>query len=191
MLAVCPNVSAQMSDSYNHVFGQSVNALNRSLISGGSSGGEGALVGSHASIIGIGTDIGGSIRIPATLQGLYGLMPSVGRVPYESSAKEQEYIVLPVAGPLTSSLSSMEFFMEALMERKPWEIHPRLLPIPWRKEWAKKPEGKLKVAFIFDDGIVRPQPPVTRAVVSVAEKLKKAGHEGKHLTIFLRNDGCS
>lgn len=74
-----------MSDSYNHVFGQSVNALNRNLISGGSSGGEGAIVGVQGSIIGIGTDIGGSIRIPATLQGLYSMMPSVGRIPWEKS----------------------------------------------------------------------------------------------------------
>jgi amidase len=67
-----------MSDSYNHVFGQCVNAFNKGLISGGSSGGEGALVGCKGSMIGIGTDIGGSIRIPACLQGLYGLSPTVG-----------------------------------------------------------------------------------------------------------------
>lgn len=75
----------QMSDSYNHVFKQSVNSLNKAFISGGSSGGEGALVGALGSIIGIGTDIGGSIRIPAVLQGLYGLNPTVGRVPNDPS----------------------------------------------------------------------------------------------------------
>jgi amidase len=74
-----------MSASYNHVFKQSANSLNKSLISGGSSGGERALVGAHASLIGIGTDIGGFIRIPAVLQGLYGMCPSVGRVPNDSS----------------------------------------------------------------------------------------------------------
>ncbi len=75
-----------MSDSYNHVFKQSVNSLNKSLISGGSSGGEAALVAAHGSVFGIGTDIGGSIRIPAALQGLYGLCPTIGRVPNDSSA---------------------------------------------------------------------------------------------------------
>jgi amidase len=75
-----------MSDSYNHVFKQSVNSLNKALISGGSSGGEGALVGARASILGIGTDIGGSVRIPAVLQGLYGMCPTVGRVPNDNSA---------------------------------------------------------------------------------------------------------
>lgn len=73
----------KMSDSYNHVFGQCVNPLNRALISGGSSGGEGSIVSARGSILGIGTDIGGSIRIPAALCGLYSLMPGSGRHPYE------------------------------------------------------------------------------------------------------------
>ena len=74
-----------MSDSYNNVFGQSVNAFNRRLISGGSSGGEAALIGARGSILGVGTDIGGSIRIPANMQGLYGLNPTIGRVPNKES----------------------------------------------------------------------------------------------------------
>ena len=52
-------MDGQMSDSYNHVFKQSYNAFHNELISGGSSGGEGALVGTRGSIVGIGTDIGG------------------------------------------------------------------------------------------------------------------------------------
>lgn len=75
-----------MSDSYNHVFGQCVNPLNRNLISGGSSGGEGALIAGGGSFLGIGTDIGGSIRVPACLQGLYGLSPTVGRIPFAKAA---------------------------------------------------------------------------------------------------------
>ena len=75
--------SMMMSDSYNHVFGQCVNPFNRNLISGGSSGGEGSLVAARGSPLGIGTDLGGSIRIPAGLCGIYGLSPSQGRHPYE------------------------------------------------------------------------------------------------------------
>ena len=72
-----------MSDSFNHVFGQCVNAWNRNLISGGSSGGEGTLVSARASLIGIGSDIGGSIRIPAGVCGTYGLCPTLGRQPFQ------------------------------------------------------------------------------------------------------------
>lgn len=74
-----------MSDSYNHIFEQSINSFHNELISGGSSGGEGALVGARGSIVGIGTDIGGSIRIPANMQGLYGLCPSTRRIPWVKS----------------------------------------------------------------------------------------------------------
>ena len=48
-----------MSDSYNHIFGQSLNAFSTDFISGGSSGGEGALIGARGSVVGVGTDIGG------------------------------------------------------------------------------------------------------------------------------------
>ena len=169
--------SLMSSDSYNHVFGQSVNALNKNLISGGSSGGEGALVGARGSFLGIGTDIGGSIRIPAILQGLYGLTPTVGRVPNRESTMAQKYVVPPVAGPIASTLSSIELFMEAYLSSNPWESDPKLLPIPWRKELAIPPKRPLKIAYILDDGLILPQPPIQRAVKDTITLLRNAGHE--------------
>ncbi|KAL4916678.1 amidase signature domain-containing protein [Aspergillus aurantiobrunneus] len=142
--------SLMMSDSYNHVFGQSVNAFNRKLISGGSSGGEGALVGAGGSILGIGTDIGGSIR---------------------------HYLVPPVAGPMARSLSTIEYFMQSLLDSNPWNLDPGCIPIPWRKEVAALPTRKLKLGIVYDDRIVRPQPPVSRAMRETAQRLQDAGHE--------------
>ncbi|RAL03587.1 amidase signature enzyme [Aspergillus ibericus CBS 121593] len=133
--------SLMMSDSYNHVFGQSINAFNNQLISGGSSGGEGALIGSGGSVLGIGTDIGGSIR------------------------------------PMARSLSTIEHFMQSLLDSEPWTIDPRCIPIPWRKDLAAKPTRKLRLGIIYDDGVVKPQPPITRAMREVAQKLQDAGHE--------------
>lgn len=169
--------SLMMSDSFNNLFLQSLNALNRNLISGGSSGGEGALVGARGSFLGIGTDIGGSIRIPAVLQGLYGLNPTVGRVPNRESTRTQKYVVPPVAGPIASALSTIELFMESYLSSNPWESDPKLLPIPWRKELATPPQRPLKIAFIADDGIILPQPPVQRAVNEIVTKLRKGGHQ--------------
>ncbi|KAL3465297.1 amidase signature domain-containing protein [Aspergillus heterothallicus] len=166
-----------MSDSYNHVFGQSVNAFNRNLISGGSSGGEGALVGAGGSVLGIGTDIGGSIRVPSTLQGLYSVCPTTGRVPWNCSFMHQHYLVPPVAGPMARSLSTIEYFMQSLLDWNPWYLDPGSIPIPWRKELAAPPSRKLKLAIVYDDGVVRPQPPVMRAMRETARKLKDAGHE--------------
>ena len=169
--------SLMMSDSYNHVFGQSVNSLNQNLISGGSSGGEGAILGAHASIIGIGTDIGGSIRIPANLQGLYGLCPSIGRIPNRDSGRPQKYIVPPVAGPMATSLSSIEFFMESYASILPWTSDPQIFPIPWRSELAVPPRRPLKIGYVLDDGVVRCHPPIHRNLREMIAKLKKAGHE--------------
>lgn len=74
-----------MSDCYNHLFGQCVNSVNTRFISGGSSGGEASLIAAQGSIVGIGSDLGGSVRIPAALCGIYGLSPTTGRHPYEQS----------------------------------------------------------------------------------------------------------
>jgi amidase len=170
--------SMMMSDSYNHVFGQSVNSLHRGLVSGGSSGGEGALVGAKGSVIGIGTDIGGSIRIPAALQGIYGLCPSASRISWRRAANHQEYLIPSVAGPLTWSLDSLKTYMEAYCSSNPWEIDPSIPPIPWRTELTKLPTGKkLKLGFIHNDGYVLPQPPVQRAMHHIRQLFTDAGHE--------------
>jgi amidase len=166
-----------MSDSYNHVFKQSLNAFNNTLISGGSSGGEGALIGTRGSIVGFGTDIGGSVRIPANLQGLYGLSPSVGRVPMDKSGS-RAYIVPAVAGPLAGDLETLEVVMEAMLATEPWRRDPVMVPVGWRRELAAKPERKLKIGFYVDDGAVRCQPPIEAAVRKAAEALREAGHEG-------------
>jgi amidase len=60
-------------DSHNNIFGRVLNPNKLKLGAGGSSGGEGALVAMRGSILGVGTDIGGSIRIPALCNGSYGM----------------------------------------------------------------------------------------------------------------------
>jgi fatty acid amide hydrolase 2 len=68
-------------ESANYVYGRTRNAYDPSRVAGGSSGGEGAAVGSGASPIGLGSDIGGSIRLPAFFNGVFGHKPSSGLVP--------------------------------------------------------------------------------------------------------------
>jgi amidase len=67
-----------------------MNPHSNKLSCGGSSGGEGALIALRGSIIGLGTDIGGSIRIPAGFNALYGMRPSHGRMPYNNLANSME-----------------------------------------------------------------------------------------------------
>jgi fatty acid amide hydrolase 2 len=68
-------------DSNNRLYGRSSNAYSRWRTTGGSSGGEGAAVGSGGSPFGVGSDIGGSIRIPAFFNGVFGHKPTPGLVP--------------------------------------------------------------------------------------------------------------
>ncbi len=68
-------------ESYNHVYGRTSNAYDPTRTAGGSSGGEGAAVGSGGSPFGLGSDVGGSIRLPAFFNGVFGLKPSPGVVP--------------------------------------------------------------------------------------------------------------
>jgi amidase len=75
--------SLMSGETVNNIIGYTTNPKNQNLSAGGSSGGEGALISLKGSPIGFGTDIGGSIRIPAAFCGLYGLRPSAGRLPYE------------------------------------------------------------------------------------------------------------
>jgi len=95
--------------------------------------------------------------------------------------------VRPVAGPITTSISTLELYMQTLLSSEPWTVDPHLLPVPWRYELAQPPSRPLKLAFIYDDGVIKPQPPVERAARETAEKLKKAGHEGTLQTPRLEN----
>lgn len=67
-----------MVDTNNPLWGRTVNPRDPSFTPGGSTGGEAALLAMHGSLVGWGTDIGGSIRTPSSMMGLYGLKPSVG-----------------------------------------------------------------------------------------------------------------
>jgi amidase len=165
-------------ETSNNLYGETVNPYNRALTSGGSSGGEGALLGIKGSCLGIGTDIGGSIRSPAANNGVYGLRPTSYRLPNvgcKATMDGQEHIV-PVIGPLSTSLEGVKIFMKVLIDSQPWLHQAMLLPIPWRPEveHLKKKDGKtkLKVAVLWDDGVVKPHPPIERALRSIAEKLK-------------------
>ena len=68
-------------ETENRQYGRTNNAYDRRRTAGGSSGGEGAVVGSGGSPLGLGADIGGSIRIPAFFNGVFGLKPTPGLVP--------------------------------------------------------------------------------------------------------------
>lgn len=86
----------------------------------------------------------------------------------------QEQIV-PTIGPLSTSLEGCRLFVKSLIDAKPWQKEPYLLPFPWKEEKVFQTR-KLKVAVLWDDGVVKPHPPVTRALKQVVQKLKQIGN---------------
>lgn len=90
---------------------------------------------------------------------------------------EGEEQIVPVIGPLSTSLEGCKLFMKAIIDQKPWLKAPSLLPFPWRdsSSYLTKANGqkKLKVGVLWDDGVVKPHPPVTRAIRELTEKLKE------------------
>ncbi|KAK9426943.1 amidase signature domain-containing protein [Lipomyces doorenjongii] len=169
--------SLMAAESRNCVFGQTVNAYNRTLAPGGSSGGEGAIVSMRGATIGIGTDVGGSIRIPSSFSGVYGLKPSHERLPYLKVASSLEFneAIVSVDGPLAVSLPDLALFSKALLAQEPWKHDPRVLALPFND--YQVPPRPLVFAIESNDGLVTPHPPVLRAIEIVAEALKNAGHE--------------
>ncbi|KAI0463996.1 hypothetical protein LJB42_003009 [Komagataella kurtzmanii] len=168
-------------ETYSNINGYTTNSNNRNLSSGGSSGGEGSLIGCQGSVLGIGTDIGGSIRIPSAFNGIYGLRPSHGRIPYMkvfNSYLGQE--VMPsVIGPMSVSLEGLKLFTQVVLDSKPWLWDPKSMPIPWRYDQITDQYSNKKLCFgVWKwDKLVMPHPPVLRAVDECVAALKKAGHQ--------------
>lgn len=66
-------------ESFNRIYGRVKNPWDKTKIAGGSSGGEGAAIAARLSPMGLGSDQGGSIRIPAAFCGIYGFKPTAER----------------------------------------------------------------------------------------------------------------
>lgn len=100
----------------------------------------------------------------------------------------QRFLIPPVAGPMATSLATTEYFMESLLASSPWSIDPSAVPIPWRKELATPSANrKMRLGVVFDDGVVKPQPPVARAMRQTVDALRAAGHEGIYTPSLLLN----
>ncbi|KAF7183036.1 hypothetical protein CNMCM7691_002871 [Aspergillus felis] len=176
------NVSQAMAapDSYNHVFGRTLNPLNHQLTVGGSSSGEAALVAMRGSMVGFGTDIGGSIRVPAMCTGLYGFKPSVGRIPFGGVVTGQtpgfgRVPLQGVAGPLARSVADLGAVLAEIVPRAE-RFGEDCIPGRWESESPRVPDSPTReftVGVLRADGLVTPLPPVARVLDEVADSLRR------------------
>ncbi|KAF3763258.1 hypothetical protein M406DRAFT_94271 [Cryphonectria parasitica EP155] len=163
-------------DCENNILGRTLNPRHLLLSPGGSSGGEGVSIGARCAALGIGTDIGGSVRIPAAFNACYGLRPTALRVPVlgQTGVSLGQESIRGVAGPLAHSVEGLEIWMRSVLEQEPWEYETSLMPVPWRKD-VKLGKGEFVVGVLWDDGIVKPHPPILRALKHAVSRLKEAG----------------
>ncbi|KAL4880135.1 amidase signature domain-containing protein [Aspergillus karnatakaensis] len=165
-------------DSANHLFGRTLNPQNRQLTVGGSTGGEGALLALRGSMIGFGTDIGGSIRIPAMCNGLYGFKPSNGRVPYGGQTDGQpkakgRISIQATAGPIARSVADIDAVMTHLVPRAQWFAEDCIQgawPSPLSTFGQNKP---ITIGVLPSDGLVEPLSPITKVLHEVASALRR------------------
>ncbi|KAK9468756.1 amidase signature domain-containing protein [Lipomyces arxii] len=173
--------SIMWCETNNPLWGLTVNPRRRDFTPGGSTGGEGALLALKGSIMGWGTDLGGSVRIPQVMNGGYGLRPSAWRIPYHNvpvTLDGQEHVP-SVIGPMTRTLNSLLSITKTVIDNQPWLEDPKCIPIPWRQDEYDTIMKKKKLIFgvMRDDGVVRVHPPVERTLNEAVEKLRAAGHE--------------
>ena len=146
----------------NLVFGRTNHPLDASLTPGGSSGGEAVAIASHMSPGGLGSDLAGSIRVPAHFCGIAGLKPGAGRVPGEGQFPPSSgpYSLGAVIGPLARTVGDLRSLFRVIVNSE----GPRMSTLK-----------DLRVAWYVDDGVAPVTQETKAAVESVVSSLSDAG----------------
>uniref|UniRef100_UPI0037E8888E fatty-acid amide hydrolase 1 n=1 Tax=Semicossyphus pulcher TaxID=241346 RepID=UPI0037E8888E len=164
-------------DCCNPIYGQTLNPHNLQKTSGGSSGGEGALIGGGGSVLGIGSDIGGSIRVPASFCGICGFKPTAGRLSTQGVTPIYggQKSVLATSGPMARDVDSLALCMQALLSDHMFHLDPTVPPVPFNDQiyQSSKP---LRIGYLENDGFSQPSPSMARGVREIKALLEQAGH---------------
>ncbi|XP_044054786.1 fatty-acid amide hydrolase 1 isoform X2 [Siniperca chuatsi] len=164
-------------DCSNPIYGQTLNPHNLQKTSGGSSGGEGALIGGGGSVLGLGSDIGGSIRIPASFCGICGFKPTTGRLSSQGVRPiyRGQKSVLSSAGPMARDVDSLALCMQALLCDHMFSLDPTVPPLPFNAQiyQSSKP---LRIGYLENNGYTQPSPSMARGIREVKALLEQAGH---------------
>ena len=166
------NVPKDLSDweTYNDVYGHTRNPWDLSKSAGGSSGGSAAALAAGLSALELGSDIGGSIRTPATFCGVYGHKPTFGVVPIRGANTPDETLAprdIQVAGPMAHTVADLELAFDVMAgpdvdDGAVWQANLPQEPRDHVRGW--------KVALVTDDPVFR----VDNSIRSGLETLGKA-----------------
>jgi len=175
----------------NRVFGVTRNPWNVSRTPGGSSGGSAAAIAGGLVPLATASDGGGSIRIPASFSGAFGLKPTFGRVS-RGPFGFRDWVDVVCYGPLTRTVADAALFLDAVVGPDPHD--PDALPHPGYSYVARLDElpGDLRVAYSPTLGYARVEPEVRRAVEDAVAVLGRSlGRPVDLLTQPLRDTGAA
>lgn len=165
------------NETDNPVYGRTNNPWNTDRTPSGSSGGEAAIIAAGGSMLGLGSDIGGSIRLPAHVCGVCGFKPTSGRL---STVGHSVWSCRPNAiqdqpGPIARNVSDLRLAMQILCAPAGDESPP---------SWDHKEVdiSKLRVAYYSNNQLFAPAPALRRAVTEAAAVLARHGAEVEEWT---------
>jgi len=160
----------------NLLYGRTNNPWDLTRTPGGSSGGEAAAIASGMSAAGVGSDGGGSIRVPAHFSGICGLKPTPGRIPATGHFPNSvgPFALIGVVGPMARRVADLKVLFEVM--QGPDIGDPSAAPVPVR--WPSHAELKgIRIGYFEDDGRTPVTADTRAAVRTAAEALTRAGFQ--------------
>lgn len=161
------------AQTFNEVFGATLNPWNLSRSASGSSGGAAAALASGTAWLAHGTDVGGSLRNPASFCGVVGMRPSIGRVAHSQAAKIDR--TLSADGPMARNVEDLALMLDAMSGEHPGD--PLSLPFLPTSFLAAARSGKkpVRIAYSADLGISPVDPEVAEITRKAAQRFTEAG----------------
>lgn len=165
-------------ESDNPVYGRSNNPWNLDRSSGGSSGGEAAIIAACGSALGLAGDFGGSTRLPAHFCGVHGFKPTSGRLPNDDFATgllgNGQEVVIPQPGPIARTVTDLQLAMALFAETSRHTTSDLVPPVPWMEPAAIR-IADLRFGVYTNNGYFPVSPAVRRAVADAADGLRDMG----------------
>ncbi len=157
----------------NALYGRTNNPWDLSRTAGGSSGGEAAAIASGCSAGGVGSDGGGSIRVPAHFSGICGLKPTPGRIPATGHFPDSvgPFALIGVVGPMARTVGDLKILFEVMQGPDIGDTSAAPVPVRWPASDALR---KLRIGYFEDDGRT-PVTSETRAAVRTAVEALTSG----------------
>ena len=144
-----------VNESMCRIWGRAKNPWDKTRTPGGSSGGEAGLISLMGSPIGIGNDIGGSVRIPALYSGLYAFKPSSKRINWigvgsllKNTTDVSNINIRPVVGPIGKSVRDLILVFKSLINNEFWSGNPQVIPLEFNQSDMNL-EKKLNIGLLF------------------------------------------